>query len=180
MLNEMKSRLLTGKTIITTILICALTSILMIGCSDNVNGIDLNRPERNTGDPSSSSGQVVGKTLLWSKDELTIMANGERIVNNEVTYNKGDAKVTNIQITYDGYTNADTSTYVSQVSILGDNENLFIETGEQYINQHHSLNFNISNYNQIRFYTALWCDGWEEYCSSATLKISNLKIYLIN
>ena len=154
-------------------LIGTLTSILGTGCSDNLNGIDLNKQERSTVD-------AFGRTLLWSKDEFDISANGERIVNNEEKYIKGDEKVINIQITYDGYTNADTSTYVSQVSIFGDSESLYNETGEQYINRHHSLNFNIANYNQVRFYIALWCDGWEEYCSSATLKISNLKIYQIN
>lgn len=172
-LKKMISRLLMRKTIVITTLICALTSILLIGCSDNLNGIGVNKQEGN-------SDNTTRKTLIWSKDELSVIANGESIVNNELKYAKGDSKVINIQITYDGYTSADTSSYVSQVSILGDNEAIFIETGEQYINQHHILSFNIANYDQVRFYIALWCDGWEEYCSSAALKISNLNIYQIN
>jgi hypothetical protein len=146
--------------------------MLLIGCSDNLNGINPSKPEKNSYDAS-------GRSLLWANDGFTIKANGEWIVNNEVTCDKGDARLTNILIIYDGWTNADTSTYVSQVSILGDNETLFNETGEQYINQHHILTFNISNINQIKVYAALWCDGYEGYCSSAGLKISNLKIFEI-
>ena len=160
-----------NKIIKSVIVLLVLTAGITIspGCTEN-NTLPVNAPE------FSSGHDHAGKTLLWEHNGLAVNANGERIVNDEISCNLQGLFYNNILIEFDGFTNADTTLYVSQVTVEIDGEAVLIENGEQYINRHHEINIENIQSCRVRFYIALWCD--EIVCSSsAKLEISNLKIY---
>lgn len=145
------------------------------GCSEDnnpLNGFD------NSGLDSKSKSifDNIEHSLIWRHEGLKIKAIGERIVSADTDFIVDYDANYNLLVTFDGWTNADTSAYVSKLSILADGNSLCTLTGERYINGHHELYFSNVNAGYIRFYIALWCDD-PEFNSNADLNISNIKIY---
>ena len=161
------------KTIASIITASVLSALS--GCSDNFNPVSsLEVAEKKQ---SNNPAQIqINGTLLWEHSGMAVIASGERIVWEEVFCDLQRDGNNNILITFDGWTNADTTSYVSQVTIEAEGRTLLTEGGEQYINRHHGLNVENIETGTIRFYIALWCDEIE-CSSSAALKISDIKIY---
>jgi hypothetical protein len=135
---------------------------------------DINQPEINS--EHETAVQNPGRKLLWRCDGMGIEASNEHIVWSELSCQIDPNRIYRLIVEYDGWTNTNVSDYISQVSINTDSCNIYLESGEEYINRHHELDFaNISS-SQIRFYIALWCDKTD--CNGhVALKISNIRVY---
>lgn len=159
------------RTLILTIFIL----IIISGCSENPNPVsndiilsEIEIPES----PSVNS----HNNLIWEHDGISVDANGERMVFSEVYCDLRHRTRSKILITFDGWTNADTTSYIAEVLIENNGQILFTESGEMYINRHHEIILENTGFGILRFYIRLWCDEVE--CnSSATLRKSKIKIY---
>jgi hypothetical protein len=152
----------------------SLLSFLPGACSDNIGSVNL--PNELSVRRNNKSLQSDGiEKLIWSHDGISIKASGEKIVSDELLCQNDGNILTGIRISFDGWTDADTSSYISLLNIFNGEEVLLLESGGDQINRHHELFFNINGLNPLKFYIRLWCD--EPYCTNASLKISNIRIY---
>jgi len=149
--------------------------VLISGCSENPNPVnsDATLSEIKT---SVSPNIKSYKNLIWKHDGISVEANGERFVYSEVYCDLRQITRSKLFVTFDGWTNADTTSYISDVLIESDGQTLFTESGELYINRHHEFLLENTGYSNLRFYIRLWCDEVE--CnSSAALRVFKIKIY---
>ncbi len=152
----------------------SLLSFLPGACSDNIDSVNL--PNELNVRRNNKSLQSDGiEKLIWSHDGIGIKANGEKIVSDELLCQNDGNILTGIRISFDGWTDADTSSYVSQLNIFNGEEVLLCEGGSDQISRHHELFFNINGLSLVKFYISLWCD--EPNCTNASLKISNIRVY---
>ncbi len=163
------------KTLKILLILTVLGSGLFVGCSEDSNPLS-SYGNSNPNHKDEHSSFLVGRTLVWHHDGLEIKANGEKIVSADAGFSVDMGGKYNLLITFDGWTNSDTSAYVSKVSISADGYDLLLESGEPYINRHHELYFPNLDASNIRFYIALWSDDFE-INSNAKLSISNIKVY---
>jgi len=149
--------------------------VIISGCSENLNPVSSDATLSEIEIPVSPSVKS-SKNLIWEHDGISVEANGERMVYSEVYCDLRHSTRSKILITFDGWTNADTTSYISEVLIESNGQTLFTESGEMYINRHHEILLENTGIGILRFYIRLWCDEVE--CnSSATLRKSKIKIY---
>lgn len=174
MLNRIKTWILIGQSVTVKSIVISFFLSSLYSCSDNFN------PAGNSENIMPGSGNSVNlsvkKTLLWENNGINIYARGERLVNSEVIAEFQCSRQKNLLISFDACTNADTTSYVSQLTVENGQNVLLLEGGEMYINRHHDIILSDSGIHTIRFYISLWCDEIE-FNSSAKLCISNLKVY---
>lgn len=171
----MEEQITKGREVRTLSIILIIILEVLSGCSDIPNPVnsDLTYSEKE----SSESAIIKNfKNLIWKHDGISVTANGEHLVTAEVICDLSHFVRSKVLITFDGWTNADTTSYISVVAIESDGQTLFLESGGLYINRHHEfLLQNIGN-GILRFYISLWCD--EIKCNStAELKIVKINIY---
>jgi len=149
--------------------------VIITGCSENPNPVisDATLPET---EYQVSRNIKSYKNLIWENDGISVEANGERIVYSEVYCDLRHSIRSKILITFDGWTNADTTSYISNLLIESNGQTLLLESGEMYINRRHEFLLENTGNGILRFYIRLWCDEVE--CkSSAALRISKIKVY---
>lgn len=149
--------------------------VIISGCSENPNQVSGDATLSEIEFPVSHSIKTY-KNLIWEHDGISVEANGEWMVYSEVYCDLRHITRSKTLITFDGWTNADTTSYISEILIESDGQTLFTESGEMYINRHHEIFLENTGIGILRFYIRLWCDEVE--CnSSATLRKSKIKIY---
>ena len=149
--------------------------VLISGCSENPNPVNIDAAIPEIEKPVSPSIKSY-KNLIWEHDGISVEANGEQMVYSEVYCDLRLITRSKTLITFDGWTNADTTSYISEVLIENNGQILLTESGEMYINRHHEILLENTGVGILRFYIRLWCDEVE--CnSSATLRKSKIKIY---
>jgi hypothetical protein len=116
------------------------------------------------------------KKLIWKHDGIAVEARGEHIVYADVYCDLRNSDRSKVLVTFDSWTDADTTSYISNLLIECEGQTLFFESGGMYINRHHEILLENSGSMNLRFYISLWCDEVE--CNStASLRISKINVY---
>ena len=169
------------KTMKATIYLTAILtlSVALISCSDSgiqnvTEGTDVR-----TGSPAH---QVQGRTLVWSHDGINVRAIGGPGASNEIFSSVTADRISDVLVTFDGWTNSDRSTYASRLVVSNETEDnvMLAVSGERRINKHHEIYARIQSRNQVRFYIELKDAGLDSAPSSASLEISNIRIFKVD
>lgn len=128
-------------------------------------------------EPESLLSKFKKKSLLWEHKGISVNASGQSFVYNDLYVYHNPIFRTGVEIYFTGWTDADTTSYISLLTIQNNGETIFMESGGLYINGNHVLYLNNIEPGNLRFYISLWCDDIE--CNSkAGLEISKIKLYM--
>ena len=160
------------KTLTSLITISIL--LFLSGCSDSSNPLSSINTSGKM-ETGSSAYNGAEKTLLWKNNGISVKADGEYLVYEDLFCNIDHQVRTNLRVTFNGWTDADTTSYISTLVIENNGETIFLENGGQYINRYHDLYFENINQGSLRFYISLWCDDVQ--CNStASLQMTQISV----
>jgi len=149
--------------------------VLFSGCSETSitdSQTELKHEVSSTPNPKEQS-------LFWTCPILSVQAFGEHYLEKQTESPYIKAGLPVLKICFEGSVQLGNSSYIPMLTVYRENELLFTESNVSNLNRYREITLDANQCSQLQIKASLWCDGKGD-CTSASLILSNIKVYIIN